>query len=286
MRRERAQGPMLTLVTVAALLLVGCGSREGSDATAGWSAAYGHVHSLGVNPADDRLYVASHTGVFRLEESGFRRIADRYQDTMAFAVAGPDHFLASGHPDLREDEHPLLGLIESRDAAESWRSVSLDGEADFHALEVVGDDIYGLDSQSGRLMRSPDGSEWTTLGRVLALDLAVDPRGSGVVLLTDPQGNLIRVDARNAGATPRRQTGAPAMVVVDWRGDTVAGVGAHGEVHVSDDRGATWQATGRLPRPPEALTLAEDRWYAAVEGAVLASQDRGRTWKDVTASSA
>lgn len=74
-------------------------------------------------PADGALYAATHTGLFRLDGDGnVERIADRYQDTMGFTVAGPDEFLASGHPDLRDKElqvegkPPLLGLIESPDA--------------------------------------------------------------------------------------------------------------------------------------------------------------------------
>ncbi|MDQ3275042.1 MAG: exo-alpha-sialidase, partial [Actinomycetota bacterium] len=58
-----------------------------------------HVHGLGINPKDGALFVATHTGVFRIPESGQAvRIADRWQDTMGFTVVGPDHFLASGHP--------------------------------------------------------------------------------------------------------------------------------------------------------------------------------------------
>ena len=109
----------------------GCTSGDrGSGPDAPGSAAhaenvFGHVHGLGVNPADDRLYVASHMGVFRQTDQGFRRIADRWQDTMAFTVVGADRFLASGHPDGREGLPPFLGLIESTDAGRSWTPVSL-----------------------------------------------------------------------------------------------------------------------------------------------------------------
>jgi hypothetical protein len=32
---------------------------------------------------------------------------------MGFTIVGPNRFLGSGHPDLRDDLPPLLGLIES-----------------------------------------------------------------------------------------------------------------------------------------------------------------------------
>ena len=50
-----------------------------------------HVHGLGTNPADGATYVATHSGVFRLDKGGSPiRVADRHQDTMGFTVAGPD----------------------------------------------------------------------------------------------------------------------------------------------------------------------------------------------------
>src|SRR5687767_322438 len=115
---------------VAAALVAGCGgddSRRGPDSMAG-PARIGdpgpvHVHGLGVNPADRALFIATHTGMFRVPEGERRakRVADRYQDTMGFTVVGPDRFLGSGHPDGREKLPPFLGLIESRDAGETWK---------------------------------------------------------------------------------------------------------------------------------------------------------------------
>src|SRR3712207_5291105 len=74
-----------------------------------------HVHGLGTNPRDGALFIATHTGLFRLvaTEKVATRVGDSYQDTMGFAVVGPDRFLGSGHPDGREQAPPFLGLIRS-----------------------------------------------------------------------------------------------------------------------------------------------------------------------------
>ncbi len=95
LRLARAAGSVAVLL----LLSTGCTpvGTSGGDPGPGHS-RFGHVHGLAVNPADRRLYVASHLGVFRETERGFERVADRWQDTMAFTVVGPDHFLGSGHP--------------------------------------------------------------------------------------------------------------------------------------------------------------------------------------------
>lgn len=80
-----------------------------------------HVHGLGINPADGSLIVATHYGSFRIAPDGddAERIGDSFQDTMGFTVAGPDHFLGSGHPDvagMQAGQPGRLGLIESTDA--------------------------------------------------------------------------------------------------------------------------------------------------------------------------
>src|ERR687895_1117732 len=48
-----------------------------------------HVHGLGVNPEDGALYIATHTGLWRVgpEERRAGRGGDRLQDTMGFTVA-------------------------------------------------------------------------------------------------------------------------------------------------------------------------------------------------------
>src|SRR5918992_2246739 len=63
-----------------------------------------HVHGLGINPADGSLFIATHTGLFRVGRDSQRavRVGDRFQDTMGFSVVGADRFLGSGHPDARD----------------------------------------------------------------------------------------------------------------------------------------------------------------------------------------
>jgi hypothetical protein len=116
-----------------------------------------HVHGLGVNPADGRLYVASHLGLLRVGDGGrLERRGERLPDLMGFTVLGPDTFLASGHPDLRDlkDLSPYLGLVESVDGGRKWQPRSLKGLVDFHALAVGGQNrsVFGLDTRSGRLL--------------------------------------------------------------------------------------------------------------------------------------
>ena len=102
-----------------------------------------------------RSSIATHTGLFRVDAASRKavRVADRNQDTMGFSIVGPNRFIGSGHPDRRERNLPArLGLIESTDAGNSWTSVSLLGDADFHVLRSLRGHVYGYDASNDRLL--------------------------------------------------------------------------------------------------------------------------------------
>jgi hypothetical protein len=272
-------------LVAAASVLTACGTDDrpapGAPAsvdrgTAG-QAELGHVHGLGVDPADGTLYVASHVGVFRVADDGTRvRVADRWQDTMGFAVVGPGHFLGSGHPDPREDLPGSLGLIESTDGAETWEAVSLLGEADLHAIEAVGDRIYAYDAVSGSLVTTADRTTWTTISTQPLHDLAADPADPDTVWATTDRGVLVRsTDSQE----PRPVAGAPTLTVIDWQPDgPLVGIAADGTVMTSPD-GERWREAGRLDGPAVALDAVDGRWHAATATGVHRSTDDGGTWQ-------
>ncbi len=237
-----------------------------------------HIHGLGINPANGDLYAATHLGVFRITEHGdATRIADRYQDTMGFTVAGPNHFIASGHPDLREDLPPLLGLLESKDGAESWDKKSLLGEADFHALRYSHRRIYGYDSTSAAFMVSLDGRRWEERSSTTLGDFVVSPEDPDLVVATTPEGLEQSTDG---GRTWKETDGPQQPVLLAWeRLDEMWIVDFAGRVHASDDGGKSWESRGRLLQRPEAFLAAEDRLYLAVDGGIYESTDGGREWE-------
>ncbi len=90
-----------------------------------------HVHGLGMNPKDQGLFLTTHTGLWRVaaDDGKATRVAERREDIMGFTVEGSDRFLGSGHPDLRDNLPPLLGLIRSRDSGRNWTRVSSSGRS-------------------------------------------------------------------------------------------------------------------------------------------------------------
>ena len=239
-----------------------------------------HVHGLGVDPADGTLYAASHFGLFRVPADGTAtRIANRYQDTMGFTVTGPGSFLASGHPDFREDDEPRLGLIESTDAGRTWSSLSLRGQADFHKLEVRHGKVYGYESGTGRLLVSTDRTTWESLSELPLLDFAVSPTDQQVLVGSSEAGVVRSVDG---GRTWQPLTGAPRLAVLAWSPAELLGVDTDGRVHALT-RDGVWQLRGDVGGPAEAITVDETgqsrALFVAVAGrGILQSDDGGRTF--------
>lgn len=280
-------GRLVGAVVAAAVLVSGCASatdagapRTGDDAgPSGESAEMEHIHGLGVDPADGMLYAGSHYGLFRVPAEGAVTLVSPVQDLMGFTVAGPDRFLASGHPGEQQDGPSSVGLIESTDGGASWQLLSLPGEADFHSLEVVDETVFGLNSMTGTLMVSVDGHDWEARSTEPMADFAVDPENIDVVLSTTEQGPA---RSQDGARTFQLLSGAPLLVLVDWAADgTLLGVAPDGAVHVSTDAGTTWKARGRLPGAPEALHVEDaDAVYAAAAGTVWESTDGGDSFAE------
>lgn len=209
--------PAMVAVLVIAMVTACSGGRPVATGTR--SDGVEHIHGLGVDPAVGVLYAATHTGLFRVPEKGAAaRVADRRQDTMGFTITGPNTFLGSGHPDHAKDPDldPQLGLIRSTDAAESWRTVSLAGQADFHVLHAAHGDVYGWDSGTGRLMVSADdGRTWEVRSVLDLRDFAPSPDRPGTLLATTATGLVRSVDG---GRRWQPVPGTPPLVVLTWGG--------------------------------------------------------------------
>jgi hypothetical protein len=274
-------------IALAVGALVGCGDEGGAGRPVESShPGVVHVHGLGRNPADGALMIATHTGLFRVDPRGGDpvRVAGRYQDTMGFTVIGPDHFLGSGHPGSVRDDPPFLGLIESRDAGNRWRPISLRGEVDFHVLEAARATVYGFgsdfDSREARFLRSDDGGRtWTRLSPPESLlGLAIDPEDARrIVALGERRGYV----SRDAGST-WRPLGAPGGLVT-WTSELgLVAVDLDGVVRRVEQPARDWQQVGRLDGSPAALEGVGDEILAAThEASVLSSGDGGRTWRSV-----
>lgn len=207
-----------------------------------------HVHGVAVNPADDRVYLATHDGLFRYGQEGPTRIGPVI-DLMGFTVAGPDHFYASGHPGPGVDLPQPVGLIESTDGGQTWVQLSRQGRSDFHALAASAAGVVGFDGSG--LLSTGDGRSWQELDPPVAPYALTASLQGDVLLATSETGPIRSVDAGRSWALLE---GAPLLQVVDWAdGDRVVGVTPEGSVAVSDDAGSTWTRRGTVAGAPQAV---------------------------------
>jgi hypothetical protein len=245
-----------------------------------------HVHGLGVNPADGALFIATHTGMYRVDEGERKaeRVGERYQDTMGFTIVGPNRFLGSGHPDIneaREKNLPsLLGLIESTDSGESWQPISLLGEADFHVLRFAGERVYGYDASNDRLLVSADrGRSWMELDKPGPLvDLAVDPTNARRIVATSAGGQEEGLfESRDGGESWRRVSEAVGLLA--WPAPLYLVAGG-GQVFASRDGGSRLDHRGQIGGEPAALLAqtANELYVALHDGTIKRSGDGGASW--------
>lgn len=281
---------MRKVLVLFIVLLAGCGGEtdEAPSSGAGVLDDPGpiHVHGLGVNPADGDLYIATHTGLFRVADDQRRaeRIGESYQDTMGFTVLGPDRFLGSGHPDGRDAQRgapPFLGLIESTNAGETWQSLSLRGDADFHVLESAGDVVYGFgtdfDSREEQLLVSRDGADWQEREVPESLiSLAIHPRNSDRAIASGATATYATTDS---GRSWRFLDAGPGFLA--WPAeDRLYRIAPTGAVELSADAGRTWRRRGDAGAEIAAFTAeGADELYAALhDGRIMLSEDGGREW--------
>jgi hypothetical protein len=243
-----------------------------------------HVHGLGVNPADGSLFIATHTGLYRTAEGESRatRVGKSSQDTMGFTIVGPDRFLGSGHPDLRQDLPALLGLIESTNAGESWEPISMLGEADFHVLRSAGERVYGYDATNDRLLASIDqGRTWDELERPgPMLDLAVHPSERSHVVASARGALGPALFGSLDGGKSWRSVGQTVGLLAWPASDRLYVITLDGEVLRSADDGAHFEQRGQIGGEPAAFVAEgeEDLYVALHDGTVKRSTDGGASW--------
>ena len=266
----------VAILLLTSLGLSACGERAEVGVAPPEEAA--HVHGLGVDPADESLYIATHGGLFRLADGAdmAERVGTSSQDTMGFTITGRGRFLGSGHPEPGEPGPANLGLIESRDAGISWKPVSLAGEVDFHVLRHARERIYGYDGYAGKLMQSDDGARWRSRpapgGLIDFIPVPEDPDR----LLASTETGLAEIEASGKKWRP---IGGEVGLLAWPEQRSLYVVDGGGGVHASDDGGRDWAMVGDIGGQPGALTVAGDELFVALaDGTIKRSTDRGSTW--------
>jgi len=249
-----------------------------------------HVHGLGTDPQTGDVYVATHTGLFRIVApdpgaapvtSLGEPLASLRQDTMGFTMVEGAMF-GSGHPDPSLALPPNLGFITSTDGGFTWQNVSTSHAYDFHDLAVVDDGlvttIYGYNAQDGRVNASHDGGKtWMPQAKVELRDLTADTIGT--VYATTAAG-LAQSDDGGATFTIAETPAAFYLVQAVPGSTALVGITSDNAVWLKA-AGASWQRTGEVPREAEAMLYTVDPTDAMVIAdaeQVAISYNLGATW--------
>lgn len=138
------------------------GDASASPSVMELSSELDHVHAAVF--VDGRLLVGSHTGVAEVDPtSGAVARRGASQDDFMGLAGSAELLVASGHPGAGSTLPDPVGLLRSTNGGETWETVSLTGEIDFHTLAVSGDNIAGA-ATTGELLYSQDaGATWTAI---------------------------------------------------------------------------------------------------------------------------
>ena len=227
------------------------GDPSASTSGVALSTPLDHVHAA--VPVDGGLLVGTHTGVVRVDVvSGAVTPVGTSRDDFMGLAGSSELLVASGHPGEGSTLPDPVGLLRSTDAAETWSTVSLTGEIDFHALAVDGDRIAGSATTGDVLYSEDAGATWATIAQMEATSLAwFDGRlwiADGVALSSWAPGEAAPVDAGG---------GAAVLIAAVSDSSRLWALLADGTLVTSTD-GVSWEeaggvsSAGALAASPEA----------------------------------
>jgi strictosidine synthase-like protein len=255
------------------------------------SAANAFIGSLAVDPADGTLFLGTGLGLYRVNAQGRgqRRVvgelstpdgSGRLSSNLVVRFRAPGELLASGHPEGPGSLPENLGLLRSRDGGHTWESISELAEADFHLLQVSGDDVVGVHAEQTEIRVSADGGRTFEVRTPPArpVDVATDPRHAANLVVSTERG--IFTSADGGGSWRQREPGTGSQLAWAASGELYR-ADEGGLVKASTDRGHSWEDRGTVDMTVNELAVDADGWlYGSVAGGeVKRSTDGGATWR-------
>jgi len=236
-----------------------------------------HIHHVKV--IENKVLVLTHEGLYELVgKNDMKLIGKDRIDVMGFTSLGKLLF-ASGHPAIGSKMPNPIGLVKSLDGGLTWKSVSLVGKVDFHFLEGAGTDLYGADSQTGKLMYSSDsGKTWKDLGENTFTDIAVSPKMSGMAIAIK-DSELLLTEQAFKSTTKIKNT--LKITQVEWRKSGLYGLGGS-SLYKSTNSGKTWTKLSTFKGVPGILSASDQMMLVTVGSDIYTSNNEGKSFKKIS----
>ncbi|CAM4421751.1 F510_1955 family glycosylhydrolase [Paenibacillus tarimensis] len=165
-----------------------------------------HAHGMSYTPDGNKIFFAVHDGLRVYEDGQWILPAGEKHDYMGFSMVN-DGFYSSGHPAPGSNKKNPLGIVKSTDEGESFETLALYGEIDFHGMSVGYEShvIYVFNpspnekmSETGLHYSTDEAKTWTkSEGNGLAGKpsvLAVHPTNPAVMAVGTDQGIFVTKD--------------------------------------------------------------------------------------------
>jgi hypothetical protein len=260
-----------------------------------------HVHGLSYSADGTKIFVPSHQGLAIYYEKRWYKAPGAQHDYMGFS-ATRDAFYSSGHPAPGSTFRNPFGLLKSTDTGETWRSLGLSGEADFHLMSASyhAGTVYVFNqrpnsqmSHVGLYYTTDDGKTWLQC-RAHGLG------GNPIALAVHPlDGRKVAIGAEN-GLYLSRDRGdslellvarrAVTSVMFDLDGETLWFGSVEGKPTLTRMamRDSKSLSVGLPPMDHDAVAYIAQNPKDPAEIAIATFQrdvyvlkDRGKTWKQI-----
>ena len=236
-----------------------------------------HIHHLKV--VGNKVIVLTHEGLFELVSKNDMKLVGKNKfDVMGFTTLGKT-LVASGHPAEGSKMPNPIGLVKSIDGGLSWKAISLVGKVDFHFLEAAGTDLYGSDSQSGKLMASADsGKTWKYLGTNTFTDIAVSPEIPGMALAIQ---NLELLLTENAFKSSTKIKSSLKITQIEWRKSGLYALSGS-SLYKSTNKGKTWKKLSTFKGAPGILSASDQLILVTVGSDIYTSKNKGKSFRKIS----
>ncbi len=290
-----------------AVIVSGCSSSDDAKAEKSKkiesSYKADHLHGIAYGE-DQKIYVATHEGMLSTGSDGKQwEMKGVYDfDFMGFHVLSDGTMITSGHPGPTSSLPNPLGILESKNNGEKWKSKSLLGKVDFHILSSNFSNpkvIYGVNQmdsgsyKAGIYKTTDKGKKWE---RIDASGLPEDlhkiysimsmPEDENVLLAGTEIGVLRSEDGGKKWKTFDPSRLITALGVLPDTKDLIGYSISNTEVGImiSKDQGQTWENKG-LDLGQDAVAYfginPKDSTKIAIstfENTVLVTEDGGEKW--------